>query len=730
MPEMVVYKDPQRPVEERVEDLLSRMTLEEKVGQMCQLDGRKEPERWVREKQIGSLLHVMGEVTNELQKLAEQSRLSIPILFGIDAIHGHAFCPSGTVFPTPLGLSCSWNPELIEKIAMITAKEVSYTGVHWTFSPVLGVARDLRWGRIDETFGEDPYLIGVLGSAMIRGYQGDDLADSHTILACAKHYAGYSGTQGGRDAAEADLSQRKLRSLFLLPFRDAAKAGCATFMAGYQSIDGVPCSANRWLLRDVLKEEWGFEGFVVTDWNNVGWMHTLQKVCATMEEAVQRAVEAGNDMSMTTPDFAETAVRLVQSGQLDVAHIDEAVKRILRLKFKLGLFDRNRYADLEKGEEIIGCAEHRKVALESAYQSIVLLKNQDNLLPLNGDLKRIAVIGPNGDDIKAQLGDWTFLDETEGDHSEEYPFKFENENRIVVTVLDGIRERVGSACRVDHCKGCDVVDPGTENITEAVELAREADVVIVVVGDDLSLNGEWRDRANLDLTGGQQQLLKAVYATGTPMVVVLINGKPLSIPWVTRHAHAILEAWNPGMEGGTAIAGILFGDRNPSGKLTISFPHHVGQQPVTYNQIPGWHSAQYVDMPKEPLFAFGYGLSYTRFVTSNLKLHTKELAAGETLRVEVTVENTGEREGTEIVQLYVNDVYSSVTTPVKELKAFQRVNLKPGERKTVLLEVPYERLALVNRNLETVVEPGEFEVMVGSSSRDQDLLKDKFEVKA
>jgi len=725
MSETIAYKDTQRSVEERVKDLLSRMTLEEKVGQMCQLDGRKEPERWVREKYIGSLLHVMGEVTNELQKLAEQSRLGIPILFGIDAIHGHAFCPSGTVFPTPLGLSCSWNPELIEKIAIITAKEVSYTGVHWTFSPVLGVARDLRWGRIDETFGEDPYLIGVLGGAMIRGYQGDDLADPHTILACAKHYAGYSGTQGGRDAAEADLSERKLRSLFLPPFRDAVKAGCATFMAGYQSVDGISCSASRWLLWDVLKEEWGFEGFVVTDWNNIGWMHTLQKICATLEEAVQCAVEAGNDMSMSTPGFAETAVKLGQNGELDVAHIDEAIRRTLRLKFKLGLFDQNRYADLEKGAEIIGCAEHRKVALESAYQSVVLLKNQDNLLPLNDDLKRIAVIGPNGDDIKAQLGDWTFLDETESDHPEEHPL----EDRNVVTVLDGIRERVGSTCRVDYHKGCSVVDRGTEHIAEAAELAREAGVAIVVVGDDLSMNGEWRDRASLDLTGGQQQLLEAIHATGIPMVVVLISGKPLSIPWVARHAHAILEAWNPGMEGGTAIAGILFGDRNPSGKLTISFPHHVGQQPVYYNQIPGWHSEQYVDMPKKPLFAFGYGLSYTSFATANLKLHTKELAAGETLRVEVDVENTGGREGTEIVQLYINDVYSSVTTPVRELKAFQRVGLKPGEKKTVRLEVPYERLALVNRNLETVVEPGEFEVMVGGSSRDEDLLKDTFEVK-
>ncbi len=725
MSEAVAYKDPQRSIEERVEDLLGRMTLEEKVGQMCQLDGRKEPERWLRERHLGSFLHVMGEVTNELQKLAEQSRLGIPIIFGIDAIHGHAFWPTATVFPTQLGLSCSWNPELIEEIGSITAREASHTGVHWTFSPVLGTARDLRWGRIGETFGEDPYLIGVLGGRLIRGYQGDDLADPHTILACAKHYAGYSGAQGGRDAAEADLSRRYMRSLFLPPFRDAVEAGCGTLMAGYHSVDGTPCSANRWLLRDVLKEEWGFEGFVVSDWNNVGYMHTMQKICATLEEAVQRAVEAGNDMSMSTPQFAETAVRLVESGRLDVAHVDAACRRILRLKFELGLFDRNRYADLEGGAEVIGCAAHRQVALESAYQSIVLLKNDEDLLPLSDDLGRIAVIGPNADDVRAQLGDWVSwsgqLDETE------VPAR---PRESIVTVLDGIRRRAGARGRVDYARGCDVLDPSTEGIAAAAELAREADVAIVVVGDSLPLTGEWHDRANLDLSGGQQQLLETIHATGTPMVVVLINGKPLSIPWVAEHASAILEAWNPGLEGGAAIAGVLFGDRNPSGKLSISFPHHVGQQPVYYNQVPGWHGGKYVDMPPEPLFAFGYGLSYTRFAYSNLRVHTREVAAGETVRVEVDVENTGEREGTEIVQLYVNDVYSSVTTPVKELKAFRRVDLGPGEKKAVVLEVPYERLALVNGDLETVVEPGEFEVMVGGSSRDGDLLRDTFVVQA
>lgn len=721
------YEDPQHPIERRVEDLLSHMTLKEKVGQMCQMDGRDEPEEWLHEHHIGSFLHVLGQITEDLQEQAERTRLGIPLLFGIDAIHGHAFWPTATVFPTQLALSCSWNPELVEKVGRITAKEASCTGAHWTFSPVLGVARDLRWGRIDETFGEDPHLVGALGAALVHGYQGDDLSDEDTILACAKHYAGYSETRGGRDATEADLPRRKMRSVFLQPFHRAAEAGCATMMAAYQCIDGVPCSANSWLLQEVLKEEWGFGGFVVSDWNNIGHMVHTQYICATIEEATQRAIEAGNDMAMSTPDFCDAAVELVQSGQLDEAHIDEAVKRILRLKFALGLFDDNRCADLEAAEEIIGCAEHREVALECAYQSIVLLKNEDGLLPLSDDLNRIAVIGPNADYVEAQLGDWVRLELMEAAMSGE-DSQASGQREDVVTVLDGIRERVDSTCQVDYAKGCDALDPDAGGIEEAADLARQADIAIVVVGDVLSQNGERRDRADLNLSGAQPQLLEAVHATGTPMVVVLINGKPLTIPWVAQHAHAILEAWNPGIEGGAAVAGILFGDRDPSARLSISFPHHVGQQPAYYDQIPGWHGGKYVDMPPEPLFAFGYGLSYTTFACSNLQVLTERLSTGEPVRAQVDVENAGERAGTETVQLYVNDVYSSVSTPAKELKAFRRVKLQPGETKTVLLTVPCERLALVNADLETVVEPGEFEVMVGSSSRDQDLLKGKFEV--
>jgi beta-glucosidase len=623
---------------------------------------------------------------------------------------------------------------LVHEVGRITALETSLTGIHWTFSPVLGTARDLRWGRINETFGEDPYLIGVLGAALIRGYQGDGLdeqevgqhlGDPHTILACAKHYVGYSGTQGGRDASEADLSRRNLYSLYLKPFRDAARAGCATFMTAYHSIDGLPCTVNRWLLWDVLKDEWAVEGFVVTDWNNVGRLYAEQKVCPTMEDAVQRATEAGNDMIMTTPAFYEHAIELVRQDKLDVAHIDEACRRILRLKFAMGLFDENRYADLHAGEALIGCVEHRKLALESAYQSIVLLKNEGELLPLPGAVQRIAVIGPNADDIQAQLGDWVSWSGQLGEAA------LARERASVVTVLDGLRARAPAGCRVDYVRGCDIVDPADVDLEAASAAAAAADVAVVVLGDDLRLTGETKDRANLDFSGMQQQLLEAVYATGTPVVLVLINGKPLTIPWAAQQIPAIVEAWNPGLEGGTAVAGILFGDRSPSAKLTLSVPYHVGQQPVYYNLVPGWHGPErYVDMPREPLYAFGFGLSYTTFSYSGLRLGASQSADGGTLEATVDVRNAGQRAGTEIVQLYVNDLYSSVTTPSKELKAFQRLDLEPGETRAVKFSVPVEQLALVNHQLETVVEPGEFEVMVGGSSRDCDLLKAVFEVVA
>ncbi len=672
-----LYKNSALMPSVRTKDLLTRMTIEEKVGQMCQVDGRTDPEMWISERHIGSFLHVTGDDPICLQKLAAQTRLGIPILFGIDAIHGHAFHSGATVFPSQLAMASSWNPALLEQVARITA-QVILTGLHWTFSPVLCIGRDLRWGRIDETFGEDPHLIGSLASAMIKGYQGSSLKDPYSILACAKHYAAYGETLGGRDSSEAEVSERKLRSLFLPPFKAAAEAGCATFMSGYNAIDGIPCCANEWLLKKVLKEEWGFEGLVVTDWNNVGRLHQTQKVAPSMGKACEIAVYAGNDMIMSTPEFYDVTLQLVKNGVINGEYIDEACRRILELKFKLGLFDDKRFPDTGKSQDIIGSDSHRKAAYKTALESIVLLKNSNNTLPLPCGIKKIALIGPNCDDVQSQLGDWSFgardLSRAEVPMQNYHP---QYDTTPIVTVLEGLRKRAGAAIEIIYEKGCSICNESDHRIKQAVEIAEESDIIIAVVGDDVTLNGETRDRAELDLTGAQQRLLEALKATGKPLVIVLINGKPLTIPWVKENADAILEAWNPGMEGGNAVASILFGDYNPCGKLAISFPRHIGQLPVYYNQLPGWHGDSYVEMTAESLFAFGYGLSYNYYEYSNLKVSSSKITAADELTVSVEVHNKGKYEGTEIVQLYVNDIYSSVTTPVKELKGFTRVALKP-----------------------------------------------------
>jgi beta-glucosidase len=626
-------------------------------------------------------------------------------------------------------MAASWSTELLERMGRVTAEEMAPTGIHETFSPVLCLTRDIRWGRTGETFGEDPYLIGELGAALIKGYQGSSLKDPYSILACAKHYAAYGETQGGRDSAEADVSVRKLRSIFLPPFKKAMDEDCATFMAGYNTIDGIPCSANPFLLKKVLKEEWGFKGFVVTDWNNVGWLHATQKIASDMEKACEIAVQSGNDMIMSTPEFYDIALKLVKAGTIKVEHIDEACRRILEVKFRLGLFDDKRFPDTDSAQEIIGGESHRKAAFQAALESIVLLKNENNTLPLSKKIKKIALIGPNSDDVQSQLGDWSFgardLSRAEVPLLNYHP---EYDTSSIVTIFEGLKKRAGDIIELVNEKGCCMHSSDSSQIEKAVKIAEEADIIIAVVGDDITLNGETRDRSDLSLTGGQQLLLEALKATKKPLVVVLINGRPLTIPWIKENADAILEAWNPGMEGGNAVASILFGDFNPCGKLTISFPKHVGQQPVYYNQLPGWHGNSYVEMTAEPLFAFGFGLSYNYYKYSELKISSSKLTADDKLTVSVKVHNTGSYEGTEIVQLYANDVYSSVTTPVKELKGFNRVALKPGESKIAEITIPVSEFSLVDRNNKIIVEPGEFEIMIGSSSRDEDLLRTTVEV--
>lgn len=711
------YLNPSLSVEERVKDLLSRMTLEEKVGQIMQWDARDDDLSFINTRFPGSILHILGEKLNRAMDLAAQNRLGIPLLVGEDAIHGHSFWKGANIFPTQLAMAASWNTDLLEQVGRVTAEEVVPTGIHWTFSPVLCLTRDLRWGRTDETFGEDPYLIGEFGAALIRGYQGKGLDDPQGILATAKHYAGYSETQGGRDASEADISPRKLRSYFLPPFERAARAGAMTFMTGYQSMEGVPSTMNHWLLTEVLKDEWGFRGIVVTDWDNVGRLVYEQKVCADYVEAAVVAVRAGNDMMMTTPQFFEGAIEAVRTGKLAESEIDAPCARLLALKFRMGLFENPRRPNLEQAAIEINRADHRAVNLDAARQSLILLQN-NGLLPLDPTkLKSIAIVGPNADDDLQQLGDWSL------GASQHPPEAGKHPREKTTTLLDGLRNLAPANLKIQYERGCSIVDDDTSGIPAAVAAAQNADVVVAVVGDHLNFIGETLSTATLELQGGQVELLNALEKTGKPMIVVLVNSKPLVLPASAKKAAAIIEVFNPGMEGGTAFAEALFGLLNPSGKLTISIPVHVGQQPIFYSQVRGQHGSRYADLTQEPLFPFGHGLSYTKYEYFNLRLSSPKLAQGEAVKVLVDVENIGQREGVEIVQVYVSDVVTSVTWVNKALKGFARVSLKPGEKKTVEVKLPWESFRIVNAKAEYIVEPGEFEILVGPSSRDSDLLK-------
>ena len=755
----VRYLDPGLPAEERVQDLLERMTLPEKVGQMLQLDAQGDLADLVSTKVVGSLLHASPERMVAAIGMAARTRLGIPLLMADDAIHGHSFWPGATIFPTQLAMACSWDPDLVERMARASAVEIAATGLHWTFSPVLCITRDLRWGRVGETFGEDPFLIGELGAAMVRGYQGSGPKDPTGVLACAKHFAGYSETQGGRDASEADISPRKLRSWFLPPFERVARAGCRTFMLGYQAMDGVPITANRWLLNDVLKGEWGFTGTLVTDWDDVGRMVWEQKVCADYVEASAVAVRAGNDLVMTTPEFFGAAQDAVAQGRLDEAEIDEAVRRILRLKFELGLFEDPRAPDPERQRVQIGSAEHAQLNLEVARRSLVLLRN-DGTLPLAGGLtagdegraepagppRTIAVIGPNADDPRTTLGDWS------GSSGQVDWMPDGHPRQMVQTVLDGFRAMVPADWEVTHARGADievlVPDPGGEQwhdggsrapvfspapvdeamLAEAVAAAQAADCVVAVVGDTIALTGETRSTATLELQGGQVALLDALVATSTPVIVVLVHSKPAALPAAAVSAAGLIEAFNPGMRGGQAIAELVLGLIEPSGRLPLSVPRHVGQQPVYYNQVRGQHGERYADLTQEPQFVFGEGRSYTTVEYSDLVLAEATVAADAVIHARVTLTNSGTRPALETVQAYVRDLVTSVTWADKELKAWRQVEVRPGESVTAEIEVPAQACSLVTADGRRIVEPGHFELLVGPSSRAEDLLSAPFQI--
>ena len=718
------YRNSTLSVEERVAYLLGRMTLEEKIGQIMLWDARVEDLSFVEKFQPGSLLHVLGEKVNRAMDLAARTRLGIPLLIGEDGIHGHSFWKGATIFPTQLAMAASWNPDLLEQVGRATAEEMAPTGIHWTFSPVLCLSRDLRWGRTGETFGEDPHLISELGAALVRGYQGRGLDDPAAVLATAKHFAGYSETQGGRDSSEADISRRKLRSFFLPPFERAVRAGAMTFMTGYQSMDGLPSTANRWLLTEVLKDEWDFRGVLVTDWDNVGRLVHEQKVCATFADAAVVALRAGNDIIMTTPQFHQGALEAVRSGRLSEAEIDGPCARLLALKFRMGLFENPRRADLARAAAEIARPEHRAVNLEAARQSLILLQN-DGLIPLDpSKLTSIAVVGPNADDDQQQLGDWSL------GSSQHPPEAGKHPRERTTTVLDGIRALAPAGCEVRYERGCSITDDDLSGIPAAVAAAQAADATVVVVGDHLNFVGETLSTATLELQGGQAALLDALEKTGRPLILVLVNSKPLVLPPAAKRAAAILEVFNPGMEGGLALAEALFGVLNPSGKLTISIPVHVGQQPVFYSQVRGQHGDRYADLTQEPLFPFGHGLSYTQFRYSDLRLDSSTLERGGSLTVSVEVENVGPRAGIEVVQVYVSDLVTSATWVDKALKGFARLHLEPGQKQTAQVELPWESFQIVNAEGRSLVEAGEFEVRVGPSSRERDLLKVLLRVQA
>lgn len=741
------WLDASKSTDERVELLLAEMTLPEKVGQMLQLNAQDDLEDIVVTRFAGSILHTSPDRLPMAHELTQRTRLKIPLLVADDCIHGYSFWPGATILPTQLAMACSWDPDLVERGARMTALEVAPTGIHWTFSPVLCIARELRWGRVNETFGEDPHLLGVLGTAMVNGYQGEGLHDPDAILACAKHFAGYSETIGGRDASEAEISRRKLRSWFLPPFEAVAKAGCRSFMLGYSAVDGTPITANDWVLNDVLREEWGFTGTLVTDWDNVGQLVRTQKVAADIAEAAAIALRCANDFIMTTPTFFEGAQQAVERGLVDESLIDAAVRRVLALKFDMGLFEDPRHPDEQVIKERIGVEEHRQISLEQSRRGIVLLTN-DGVLPLapNPDeSKTLAVIGPNADDVQAQLGDWA------GASGQVEWMNDYDARPLTTTVLSGMQEVAPEGWVVEYEKGCgighipSVADLGADgqpeygdfieepaedrDIERAVELARRSEVAIVVVGDNVALTGEMRSTATLELMGGQKRLLDEVIATGTPVVVVVVSGKPLVLPESVDEAAAVVQAFNPGMHGGQAIAELMFGEYEPSGRLPISIPRHVGQQPCFYNAIRGQHGVRYVDLDFEPRHVFGEGLAYTTFEYGQPHLEATEVDAEDTLRVEVEVTNTGQRRGRETVQVYVRDLVTSVTWADKELKAFTQVDLEAGESRTVNIELPVSRCSIVDSEERRVVEAGDFELLVGYSSKDADLQSVAFTVR-
>ena len=704
-----------------VDALIAKMTLEEKVGQLTLLTSdwestgptmREGYQQDIAAGRVGSIFNAYtAGYTRELQEMAvESTRLKIPLLFGYDVIHGHR-----TIFPISLGEAASWDMEAIEKSARVSAQEASAEGIHWTFSPMVDVSRDARWGRISEGAGEDVFLGSKVARARVRGYQGDDLGAVDTVLATAKHFAAYGAAQAGRDYHTVDISERTLRDTYLPPFKAAVDEGVATFMTSFNEYDGVPASGNKFLLTDVLRDEWGFDGFVVTDYTSINEM-VPHGYARDLAQAGEQALNAGVDMDMQGAVFMENMAKSVEEGRVSQASIDRAVRRVLEMKYSLGLFeDPYRYADEVRQEATLYRPEFLEAARDVARKSMVLLKNDADILPLAASANHIALIGPLADSKADMIGSWSAA----GDRQTR-----------PVTILEGMRARAGDGVTVEYAKGAsyEFADEGkTDGFVEALALAEKSDVIVAAMGEKWDMTGEAASRTSLDLPGNQQVLLEQLVATGKPVVLVMLSGRPNSITWADENVDAILHAWYPGTQGGLAVADVLFGDYNPSGKLPVTFPRNIGQVPIHYDMKntgrpielgePGAkYVSRYLNTPNDPLYRFGYGLSYTKFAYSPAALSAAGMGAGGSITASATVTNTGDRAGEEVVQLYVRDLVGSVTRPVQELEGFEKIMLQPGESRTVTFTLTPEDLAFTRADMSYGWEPGNFQLWIAPSS--------------
>ncbi len=727
----------QSTIDQRVDSVLSQLTLDEKIGQLnlpsagAFTTGEAESSdiaKKIEQGQVGGLFNIKTAASiREVQKIAvEKSRTKIPLLFGMDVIHGYE-----SVFPIPLGLSCSWDMALIERSARIAATEASADGINWTFSPMVDVSRDPRWGRISEGNGEDPFIGSEIAKAMVRGYQGKDFSGNNTIMSCVKHYALYGAIEAGRDYNTVDMSHQRMYNEYFPPYKAAIDAGAGSIMASFNEIDGVPATANKWLLTDVLRKEWGFNGFVVSDYTGVSEM--IEHGIGDLQTVSARALDAGLDMDMVSEGFLTTLAKSVKDGKITEKQIDEACRRIVKAKFELGLFDNPyKYCDEKRSKTEIYTAANRAEARSTAAQSFVLLKNDKNILPLKKS-GTIALVGPLADAKENMTGTWSVA------------ARFSES----ISVLSGLQKATEGKAKVVYAKGAnldadEVLETNstmfgkglhrdkrssTELLNEAVRIAKGADVIVAAVGEAAEMSGEAASRTTIEIPETQKELLKALLKTGKPVVLVLFTGRPLVLKWEQENVPAILNTWFGGSEAGDAIADVLFGDVNPSGKLTTTFPQHVGQVPIYYaHKNTGrplaegkWFQkfrSNYLDVSNEPVYPFGYGLSYTQFEYGEIQLSKSKMTADDSLQASVTVTNTGALEGKEVVQLYIRDMVGSVTRPVKELKGFQKITLKPGESKQVTFTIGKNQLGFYHQDLTWGAEPGDFQVMIGGNSRD------------